>query len=122
MAAAQPGAGGPLVMVEVLHLGGELGRARPHSGALAAVDAPFLLLAGGLTATPEQAAAVAAGVRDVQAAVSGWAAPRQYLNLARTAGDPARFWSPEAYRRLRHIKAAVDPGDLIRGNHPVPPA
>ena len=122
LAAAQPGPGGPLVMVEVLHLGGELGRVRPHSGALAAVEAPFLLVAGGLTATPEQAAAVAAGVRDVQAAVSGWVAPRQYLNLARTAGDPARFWSPDAYRRLRRIKAAVDPADLIRGNHPVPPA
>jgi len=32
------------------------------------------------------------------------------------------FWTPQAYERLRRIKAAVDPTDLIRANHPVPPA
>ncbi|MGH3393536.1 MAG: FAD-binding protein [Streptosporangiaceae bacterium] len=122
IAAAPPEGRSPLVMVEVLHLGGELARARPHSGALAAVDAPYLLLAGGLTATPQLAATVATGVRDLQAAVSDWEAPQRYLNLARAHADPARFWSPDAYHRLRRVKAAVDPLDLIRGNHPVPPA
>lgn len=122
IAAVPPGGGSPLAMVEVLHLGGELGRARPHSGALAVVDAPYLLLAGGLAATQERAAAVAAGIRDVQAAVSAWAAPQHYLNLSGSGGDPARFWSADAYDRLRRIKTAVDPLDLIRGNHPLPPA
>jgi len=32
-----------------------------------------------------------------------------------------RFWTPESYDRLRRVKAAVDPGDLIHSNHPVPP-
>ena len=32
------------------------------------------------------------------------------------------LWTEPAYRRLRQIKAAVDPRDLIRANHPVPPA
>jgi len=44
-----------------------------------------------------------------------------YLNLACTSRDPASFWSAEAYDRLRRIKAAVDPDNLIRSNHPVPP-
>jgi hypothetical protein len=44
-----------------------------------------------------------------------------YLNIADTSRDPASFWTPEAYDRLRRIKAAVDPGDLIRANHSVPP-
>ena len=44
-----------------------------------------------------------------------------YLNLADTSLDPASFWTPEAYDRLRRIKAAVDPDDLIHANHPVPP-
>ena len=49
-----------------------------------------------------------------------WAARQMYLNLADTRRDPASFWTPQAYDRLRRIKAAVDPGDLIRSNHPVP--
>jgi hypothetical protein len=31
-----------------------------------------------------------------------------YLNLADTSRDPASFWTPQAYGRLRRIKAAVD--------------
>jgi Berberine and berberine like len=55
--------------------------------------------------------------------LSPWASPQAYLNLAETAaGDPARFWSPPVYERLRQIKAAVDPQDMIRANHSVPPA
>ena len=45
-----------------------------------------------------------------------------YLNFADTRRDPASFWEAQAYRRLRRIKSAVDPGDLIRSNHPIPPA
>jgi HAMP domain-containing protein len=34
----------------------------------------------------------------------------------------APFWTEQAYQRLRRIKANVDPGDIIRSNHPIPPA
>ena len=50
------------------------------------------------------------------------AAARMYLNLAETSRDTRSFWAPQAYERLRRIKAAVDPADMIRANHPVPPA
>src|SRR5262249_41094825 len=51
-----------------------------------------------------------------------WAAPQTYLNFTGASRGPASFWTPQAYDRLRRIKAAVDPGELIRANHPVPPA
>jgi hypothetical protein len=54
--------------------------------------------------------------------MSGWAARQTYLNLTESQADPARFWSPQAYDRLRRIKAAADPANLIRANHPVAPA
>jgi FAD/FMN-containing dehydrogenase len=44
-----------------------------------------------------------------------------YLNVASTSRDPASFWTPEAYDRLRRIKTAIDPHDLIHSNHPIPP-
>jgi len=58
----------------------------------------------------------------VKSAMSPWAARQMYLNLADTPRDPRSFWSPEAYERLRRIKAAADPDDIIRSNHPIPPA
>jgi hypothetical protein len=119
---AGPDAASPLLVFELRHLGGELSRAQPHNGALAAVPAPYLFVAGGLTPDEQTASAVAAHVEAVKSALSPWAAPQTYLNLTETTADPARFWSPEAYDRLRRIKAAVDPENLIRANHPIPPA
>ena len=118
---AGPGAASPLLVVELGHIGGEMSRARPGNGALAAVTAPYLMVAGGTAPTGQAAAAVAAHVQIVKSAMSGWAAPQTYLNLTETQADPARFWSPQAYDRLRRIKATADPANLIRANHPVPP-
>jgi hypothetical protein len=54
-----------------------------------------------------------------QAAMTPWAARQMYLNFADTSRDPASFQDPQAYSRLRQVKAAVDPQDRIRSNHPV---
>jgi FAD/FMN-containing dehydrogenase len=110
-----------LMAVELIHVGGEMKRTRPGNGALAAIDADYALFAGGMAPTAQAVSAVASAVTVAHAAMSPWAARQMYLNLADTRRDPASFWTPEAYDRLRRIKAAVDPNDLIRSNHPVPP-
>ena len=49
--------------------------------------------------------------------------PAHVPQLRRDPASPRRaFWTEQAYQRLRRIKAAVDPGDMIRANHPIPPA
>ena len=58
----------------------------------------------------------------VKGALAPWAARQMYLNFAETQRQAAPFWTEQAYQRLRRIKATVDPGDIIRSNHPVPPA
>jgi hypothetical protein len=58
----------------------------------------------------------------IKQALAPWTAPHMYLNVAETRRDPASLWTDEAYHRLRRIKAAVDPGDLILSNQPVLPA
>jgi FAD/FMN-containing dehydrogenase len=118
---AGPQAGTPLAVVELRHVGGEMKRVRPANGALAAVDADYALFAAGPAPFPQAAATVARSVAEVQTAMSPWAARQMYLNFAETRRRPDSFWSPEAYDRLRGIKAAVDPGNLIRSNHPIPP-
>jgi hypothetical protein len=115
-------AASPMTAVELRHTGGEMRRVRPGNGALAAVQADYALFAVGMAPTPEAARAVAAGVAAVKSAVTPWVAPQMHLNLADTGRDPRTFWTAPAYERLCRIKAAVDPGNLIRSNHPVPPA
>jgi hypothetical protein len=45
-----------------------------------------------------------------------------YLNFAEMPREMATLWTEQAYNRLRRIKAAVDADDVIRSNHPIPPA
>jgi Berberine and berberine like len=110
----------PLVTVELRQLGGALGRPHPTHGALSSIDAQYSLFAAGLVPGPELEAPVRNQVQAVKAAMGPWAASHMYLNFAETKADPARFWSEQAYHRLRRIKAVVDPADVIRSNHPVP--
>ncbi len=110
-----------LLLVEVRHLGGALGRPGPGGGALASIEAPYLMTAAGITPTPELGAAAAAQVAGVRSAMEPWTARQVNLNFAETPRDPSSFWTADAYQRLRRIKTATDPGDLFRSSHPVPP-
>ena len=49
-------------------------------------------------------------------------AGRAYLNFAELSTTGQRLFGAETYARLRRVKATYDPQDVIRSNHPVPPA
>jgi FAD/FMN-containing dehydrogenase len=118
---AGPGVSTALSLVELRQIGGEMRRTRPDSGALAALDADYALVCGGTVASPESAAAIDREVQEFKTALAPWAGHGEYLNFAGSSrNDPAGFWEPAAYKRLRQIKAAVDPENRIRSNHPVP--
>jgi FAD binding domain-containing protein/berberine-like enzyme len=122
VAVTGPDSGSPLLSVEVRHVGGELARARPENGALAALDGRFMMFAVGITATPEALEVVEAGVRRVQEALRPWDSGRMYLNFAEAAQSGQRLFGADAYHRLRAVKAQYDPEDVVRSNHPIPPA
>jgi FAD/FMN-containing dehydrogenase len=111
--------GSPLLSVEIRQLGGAIGRSRAEHGALAAIDAPFLLFAVGIAPTPEAGRAVETAVDGLREALARLEASRTYLNFAERKRDPKTLWSETSYHRLRRIKAAVDPQNLIRSNHEV---
>ena len=120
--AAGPGAAFPLLSVEMRHLGGEFARPRPGNGALACLDAHYMLFAVSMTPVPELVAPVTAQVEMIKNALAPWGARQMYLNFAETQQPAAPFWTEQAHQRLRRIKANVDPDDMIRSNHPIPPA
>jgi FAD/FMN-containing dehydrogenase len=119
---AGPGSPPPQLGIEIRHLGGEMSRSRPANGAQAAYDAQYALFAVAAAPTPEAASSAERAVAALTSAMTPWAAGHTCLNLTETRRDPASFWSPQAYARLRLIKAAVDPHNMIRSNHPIPPA
>jgi FAD/FMN-containing dehydrogenase len=116
---AGAGAGSPLISVEVRHAGGALARKAPDAGALASLDGKFMLYAVGMAPTPELGAGVRAHVELVQNALAPWDSGRTYLNFTEKRQRGERLFGEVTYRRLQVVKAAVDPDDVFRSNHPV---
>jgi UDP-N-acetylenolpyruvoylglucosamine reductase len=114
--------GTPILSAEIRHLGGAVARRSSQHGALNSFDAPYLMFSVGLTPTPELLEAVEAIVADLRQALEPWEADHTYMNFAETSRKSATLFSSESYHRLRRIKAIVDPTDLVRSNHPIPPA
>ena len=120
--AAGPDSGSPLVSAEIRHVGGALSRPKPHHGALSTFDADYLTFGVGMVLDEPMYRANRAQLEKVAEAFAPYESGRQYLNFTERPTDPARFYPPAVYRRLREVKAAVDPGDVFRSNHPIPPA
>jgi hypothetical protein len=114
---AGPGSNSPLLMAELRQGGGALGRVTPGHGALAKLDAPFILFAGGLAIDADMEAAVLTHAGHLKAALEPWTAPGQYLNFAEHQVDTSESFGAFTYRRLQAVKARVDPDGVIHANH-----
>jgi FAD binding domain/Berberine and berberine like len=122
LAAGGPAAAVPLTSIEVRLLGGQFGNAGPDSGSLPGIPASFMLYGVGVVPDPAQQAAIRGQVQAVTSAMAPWAAPQRFFNLAETSRPADAFWPAPTFDRLRQVKAAVDPDNIVRANHPVPPA
>lgn len=111
--------GSPLLSVEIRHLGGALARPSAEHGALSSLDARYSVTAVGAAPTPAFQAMVESHIGKVQAALAPWEADRAYLNFASRRLAPEAFFSETARHRLRRVKAAYDPRELVRSNQPI---
>src|SRR5207248_6983081 len=114
--AAGANARSPLLSVEIRHLGGALAEARPGNGALASLDAKFVLFAIGATPTPESRTAVELHVAAVKRAFTPWDAGRVYLHFAQSWPSGDSVWGAEAHARLQRVKAKWDSGNVFRAD------
>jgi hypothetical protein len=119
--AAGPGVDTPLLAVDLRHIGAALTPGR-GGGAVDGLPGAFLGFAIGITPRPEAIPPVQAAVTAVQDALAPWRAEGRYLNFAEQPGDASSFYDPLTWARLRAVKAAYDPDNLIQSNHPIPAA
>jgi hypothetical protein len=114
--------GSPMLSVELRQLGGALARSDPDAGALSALDGEFALFTVGIAADEQMKAATSAHADKVMSAFAPWDAGRAFLNFCEQETDCATLFREDAYRRLREVKSAYDPGNVFRANHEVEPA
>lgn len=112
-------AASPLLVTDLRHLGGAVGRAAPHGGAIDRLPGRFLVYAAGIAPSPEAAAVVADAVESIRKALSPWASAHDYSNFRERPVAPEGIWPEPVLERLRAVKAAVDPAGLIRAAHPL---
>ncbi|MEV4534080.1 FAD-binding oxidoreductase [Asanoa sp. NPDC049518] len=116
--AAGPTSGTILNVIDIRQLGGALGRVEPDAGATARFDGKFLMLAAGILVGDLAKQTIADCERTVDA-VAQWSRGRMYLNYDEVGGDSSRAFEPDAWDRLRRIRAAADPDRLFQANHEI---
>jgi hypothetical protein len=116
---AGPGSGSPLLLTELRHLGGALGRPDPSGGALSHIDADFAMFGVGLPMTPELGQAIEAHLDRFDDAMRPWAAEGGYFNFAERPCDADAILPPDVCSRLADVKRRYDPESMIVSNHAV---
>jgi hypothetical protein len=119
VAAAGPGSGSPLLLAELRHLGGALGRPDPDGGALSHLDAAFTLFGVGMVMSPAMGEAVNAGLDRLHGAMRPWRADGGYFNFADRPCDTEAILPPDVCARLAEVKRRWNPDGRIVGNHSV---
>jgi FAD binding domain-containing protein len=115
--AAGPESGSPLLLAELRHLGGALGRPAEDGGAMSKLDGEFVLLGIGMMMDPAMREPLDGQLDKLADAMKPWAAEGGYLNYAERPGDVDKILPPDICERLAQVKRSWDPDDLIRANH-----
>ena len=109
--------GSPLLLTELRHVGGALGRPAEDGGALSHLDAEFVLFGIGLPMTPELGKAVEGHLDRLASEMEPWGAEGGYFNFAERPCDVDAILPPEVCARLAEVKRRWDPDNRIVGNH-----
>jgi hypothetical protein len=106
---------------ELRHLGGALTPGRSTAGAGSGIDAAFLHFSATVTPDAGSVAVANVAIDTISAALAPWTAPSHLSNFAERSRAGAELFDAAVHRRLRTVKSAYDPADLMRSNHPVLP-
>jgi hypothetical protein len=116
---AGPDSGSPLLLSELRHLGGALGRPDENGGALSHLDAGFAMYSVGMPMTPELGEAIPAHLARIEATMSPWRGDGSYYNFVEGPCDVDAILPPDVCARLGEVKREWDPDGRIVANHAV---
>ena len=109
--------GSPLLLAELRHAGGALGRPAENGGALSKLDGGFAMLGVGLPMTPELGEAIDRHIDRLAEQMKPWMTEGGYFNFAERPCDVQAILPPETCDRLVEVKRRYDPDGMIRANH-----
>lgn len=115
------GVGSPLTLVQFRHVGGAFSRRPAGAGARATLPGEILVFGLGVVPDPDAAASVDRSLTAFDAILAPLTVG-EYPNLVERPVDASRFFDTATWARLRGVKSAYDPHDLVWGNHHVPAA
>ncbi len=113
-----PDSGSPLLLSELRHLGGELGRPPGDGGALCELGAGFALYSVGMPMTPELGEAIPRHLTQIEESMAPWIAGA-YYNFTERPCDVGAILPPGVCARLVEVKRNWDPAGRILANHTV---
>jgi len=116
VAAAGPDSGSPLLLSELRQLGGALGRPAEGGGALAELDAGFVMYSVGMPMTPELGEAIVQRLDRLEEAMGPWSVGA-YFNFKDRPTEVESILPVEVCERLAAVKRRWDPDDRIVANH-----
>jgi hypothetical protein len=116
---AGPDSGSPLLLSELRHLGGALGRAPEGAGALSHLDAGYVMYSVGMPMTPELGEAIPAYLKTIEETMRPWSAGGGYYNFTEGPCDVDAILPPDVCDRLGEVKRKWDPDGRIVANHAV---
>jgi FAD/FMN-containing dehydrogenase len=116
---AGPGSGSPLLLSEMRHIGGALGRPDSSGGALTHLDTDFVMYSVGMPMTSEMGEAIPQHLKRIGETMRPWAGDGSYYNFTERPCDVDSILPPEACARLADVKRRYDPEGTIVANHAV---
>jgi hypothetical protein len=110
-------AGSPLLLAELRHIGGALGRSGENPGALAKLDAEFLMFGIGMPMTPELGQAIDGYLDHLDQTMAPWKADGGYFNFAERSCGIDAILPADTHEKLLEVKRRWDPDGIISANH-----
>jgi hypothetical protein len=109
--------GSPLLLSEIRHVGGALGRPDESGGALDRLDAEWAMYSVGMPMTPELGEAIPAHIDRIEETMAPWGTDGAYFNFSDRPKHVDHILPADVCARLRDVKAKWDPNNRIVANH-----
>jgi hypothetical protein len=116
---AGPVSGSPLLLSELRHIGGALGRPDPNGGALTHLETDFVMYSVGMPMTPELGEAIPRHLEKIEQTMQPWAGEGSYYNFTERPCDADAILPEDVCARLAEVKRRWDPDNMIVANHSV---